>query len=104
MHADIMRGSMHAAGRAASFGIFAIAWRSQMSSLLARRALLLSVTILVALAGGFMADTAQAKTGKAALGTWGIELTAMDKSVPPGDDFFRYTGGTWMKTTQIPAD
>ena len=47
---------------------------------------------------------AQAKTGKATLGPWGVELTAMDKSIQPGDDFFRYAGGTWMKTTQIPAD
>ena len=28
----------------------------------------------------------------------------MDRSVSPGDDFFRFGGGTWMKTTQIPAD
>jgi len=28
----------------------------------------------------------------------------MDRSVAPGDDFFRYANGTWMKTTEIPAD
>ncbi|HEU4365278.1 MAG TPA: M13 family metallopeptidase N-terminal domain-containing protein, partial [Candidatus Krumholzibacteria bacterium] len=47
---------------------------------------------------------AQTKTGKARLGPWGVELTAMDKSIQPGDDFFRYAGGAWMKATQIPAD
>ena len=28
----------------------------------------------------------------------------MDKSVVPGDDFYNYADGTWMKTTEIPAD
>jgi predicted metalloendopeptidase len=28
----------------------------------------------------------------------------MDKSVSPGDDFFAYANGNWVKTTQIPAD
>jgi putative endopeptidase len=51
-----------------------------------------------------MSTEAQAKTGKATLGPWGVELTAMDKSIQPGDDFLRYAGGTWMKTNQIPAD
>ncbi|HYU25478.1 MAG TPA: M13-type metalloendopeptidase [Thermoanaerobaculia bacterium] len=37
-------------------------------------------------------------------GTWGIDLEAMDKSVKPGDDFFRYVNGKWATTAQIPAD
>jgi len=53
---------------------------------------------------GLHSAHAQAKAGKAVLGPWGVELTAMDKAIAPGDDFFRYAGGTWMKTTQIPAD
>jgi len=28
----------------------------------------------------------------------------LERSVRPGDDFFRYSGGTWMKETQIPSD
>jgi len=28
---------------------------------------------------------------------WGFDLHGMDHSVRPGDDFFRYSGGTWMK-------
>jgi len=28
----------------------------------------------------------------------------MDKSVKPGDDFFTYADGTWVKNTQIPPD
>jgi predicted metalloendopeptidase len=34
----------------------------------------------------------------------GIDLEGIDRSVAPGDDFFRYANGTWMKTTEIPAD
>ena len=28
----------------------------------------------------------------------------MDSTVKPGDDFYRYAGGAWMKKAQIPAD
>src|SRR5438552_1444189 len=34
----------------------------------------------------------------------GIDLAGLDRSVAPGDDFFRYANGTWLKTTEIPAD
>lgn len=36
--------------------------------------------------------------------TSGIELANMDTSVRPQDDFFRYVNGTWLETTEIPAD
>ncbi len=47
---------------------------------------------------------AQETSDHAKLGTWGVDLTAMDKSVKPGDDFFQYVNGTWLKTAQIPPD
>jgi predicted metalloendopeptidase len=34
----------------------------------------------------------------------GIEPSWMDKSVTPGDDFFSYADGSWVKNTAIPAD
>jgi len=34
----------------------------------------------------------------------GFDLTTMDKSIKPGDDFFNYVNGTWIKNTEIPAD
>ena len=37
-------------------------------------------------------------------GTWGVDLSAMDTSVKPGDDFQRYTSGKWLDATEIPAD
>lgn len=36
--------------------------------------------------------------------THGLDLAGMDKSVNPGDDFFGYTNGEWVKTTPIPDD
>lgn len=34
----------------------------------------------------------------------GIDLAGMDTSVRPGDDFFSYVNGTWVRETEIPAD
>lgn len=34
----------------------------------------------------------------------GIQTSWMDRSVAPGDDFFSYANGTWVKNTQMPAD
>ncbi|QIK77905.1 M13 family metallopeptidase [Sphingomonas piscis] len=34
----------------------------------------------------------------------GIVPASMDKSVKPGDDFFAYANGSWVKNTQIPED
>jgi putative endopeptidase len=34
----------------------------------------------------------------------GIDLQGIDRSVAPGDDFFKFANGTWIKTTEIPAD
>ena len=41
---------------------------------------------------------------EAQAGGFGLDLAAMDRSVAPGDDFYRYVNGTWLKTTQIPSD
>ncbi|WP_257314053.1 M13 family metallopeptidase [Geothrix fuzhouensis] len=34
----------------------------------------------------------------------GLDLAGMDRSVAPGDDFFTYANGAWVKHTEIPAD
>src|SRR5580700_5627445 len=40
----------------------------------------------------------------AAFGPFGLDLSAQDNSVRPGDDFYRYANGHWLGTQHIPAD
>ncbi|HSP17423.1 MAG TPA: M13-type metalloendopeptidase [Thermoanaerobaculia bacterium] len=64
----------------------------------------LAVLALVSLfiTGAWAAD-APSTTAKR-YGTWGVDLEGMDRSVKPGDDFFKYVNGKWAASTQIPAD
>jgi putative endopeptidase len=41
---------------------------------------------------------------KPEIGAWGFDLAGMDPSVSPGESFYRYAGGKWLASTQIPAD
>jgi len=41
---------------------------------------------------------------KARLGAWGFDLTGIDTSVKPGDDFEKYASGKWLARTQIAPD
>lgn len=43
-------------------------------------------------------------TANAQQKTPGINVDLMDKTVKPGDDFFRYVNGTWFDKTEIPSD
>src|SRR5580693_4612056 len=45
-----------------------------------------------------------APVGHAQIGQWGLDLSARDPTVRPGDDFFRYANGHWLDTSSIPAD
>lgn len=42
--------------------------------------------------------------GKTTYGTFGLDMAGMDKAVRPGDDFYRFVNGTWVRNTVIPAD
>jgi len=37
-------------------------------------------------------------------GAWGIDLSNMDASIKPGDDFYSYVNGKWNQRTVIPDD
>jgi putative endopeptidase len=53
---------------------------------------------------GSAAAAPEATRPKPAIGGWGFDLSGMNRSVKPGDDFFTYASGTWAKTTTIPPD
>ncbi|MBS0387622.1 MAG: M13 family metallopeptidase [Proteobacteria bacterium] len=38
------------------------------------------------------------------MGAWGFDESALDRSVRPGDDFFRFANGAWIKRTPVPPD
>ena len=56
----------------------------------------------LALAGPALAQTAAPTATAAATGprygTFGVDLTARDAAVKPGDDFWTYANGNWDKT------
>jgi len=57
-----------------------------------------------ALAGhGWSAEPALADAAPTALGS-GIDLQFFDNSVRAQDDFYRHVNGTWLNSTEIPAD
>ena len=58
--------------------------------------LLLSTITIVALTGSYK-SFAQSKA------MIFIDPANMDKSLRPGDDFYNYAGGTWMKNNPVPA-
>ncbi|WP_312083173.1 M13-type metalloendopeptidase [Brevundimonas sp.] len=66
-----------------------------------------SACIVVALTGG--AASAQEHShglpgAPSPFGTWGFDLAGRDTTVKPGDDFNEYANGTYLRTTEIPAD
>ena len=38
------------------------------------------------------------------IGAFGFDLAGMDRSVDPGDNFYRFANGEWERVTEIPAD
>ena len=46
----------------------------------------------------------KADLGSHSYGAWGFDLTGRDTGVRPGDDFFSYANGGYIKATEIPAD
>jgi putative endopeptidase len=63
-------------------------------------ALLLATSTLAGPVACDFPDTEQVAPGTEV----GIMLASMDTSVKPGDDFYNYANGGWMKATEIPAD
>jgi putative endopeptidase len=49
------------------------------------------------------AQTSPAETSTASP-RHGVDVAGMDRSAKPGDAFYQYANGTWLKQTEIPAD
>jgi endothelin-converting enzyme/putative endopeptidase len=60
-------------------------------------ALLLGAAFLAAPALG-------AEPAKPRYGSWGVDETLIDRSVKPGDDFFGYALGAWLRDAPFPSD
>jgi putative endopeptidase len=65
----------------------------RIDRLIARHGIVPASFILIALAAASCAP-----------GSGGMDLAGMDRSVAPGDDFFAYANGGWIKTATIPPD
>ena len=59
---------------------------------------------LVVLAACEVAQAPAAGRQGPELGTFGVDLSGMDRSAAPGDDFYRFVNGAWETRTEIPAD
>lgn len=57
------------------------------------------LTLSLLLLGGICSQMVNAQAADK-----GLDLSLMDKSVRPQDDFYSYVSGTWMKTAKIPSD
>jgi predicted metalloendopeptidase len=58
-----------------------------------------------ALASGLLMETgAEAAPLAISPAAPGVDLAGMDPTVAPGEDFFAYANGTWLRTTEIPPD
>ncbi|TAL71945.1 MAG: M13 family peptidase [Rhodanobacter sp.] len=60
--------------------------------------------LATAIAAGLCGTPAWAAAPATASSNIGIDLAGVDHAVKPGDNFFDYANGTWLKTAQIPAD
>ena len=58
----------------------------------------------LALAGAALGIIAAAPVAKPELGSWGVDLTARDTNVKPGDDFAAFANGAWLAKTEIAPD
>ena len=61
------------------------------------------LTLIAALSAGCSSKSQSSSPGATSLPK-GIDTAGMDTSVAPGDDFYAYTNGGWMKSTTIPPD
>ncbi|MBS0333600.1 MAG: M13 family metallopeptidase [Proteobacteria bacterium] len=62
------------------------------------------LTASAALCLSLLPKSAPAAPAKPVIGDWGFDVDGMDQTVRPGDDFFRFANGAWLRDTTIPPD
>jgi putative endopeptidase len=65
---------------------------------------LATLAVSLCAAASIGATAAKLAAGHTQYGQWGFELSAMDRNIRPGDNFFQYVNGNWLKTATIPPD
>ena len=63
-----------------------------------------AVAIVLVGSAGVARSEAAPSSALAHYGAWGVDLTSGDRSVKPGDDFYRYAEGAWLDKAVIPPD
>lgn len=67
-----------------------------------------AVSVLALTVQSASAQTPKAKADDASVKpydpSWGFNMSGMDKAVRPGDNFFQYANGTYLKNIVIPSD
>jgi putative endopeptidase len=61
-------------------------------------------SVLLALALASLPALLPAQTAAPRYQPWGLELQHMEASVKPGDDFYGFALGRWLRDHPIPAD
>jgi putative endopeptidase len=80
---------------------FVLGWGDMAT--LTRRAVTASTLALAAGCAAGSSGVSQPRKA-AAIGAFGIDMSAIDPGVRPGDDFFQYVNGAWLDTNAIPDD
>ena len=63
-----------------------------------------SIAISVLLGAFLLSGSGSQASAAPDVPPWGIHLDYIDRSVKPGDDFFKYANGGWLKTAEIAPD
>ena len=66
--------------------------------------LIVILTIMVVAVSGSDQRKASKKTATLSSAAGGVDLSGMDRSIKPGDNFYAYANGSWIKATEIPSD
>jgi putative endopeptidase len=65
---------------------------------------MLRATVAAVALGFALTSAMAAETAKPKYGPWGVDYADMDKSVNPGNDFFGFAEGTWLRDHPIAPD